>query len=128
MKNAMVCLGLVLSATASATTCFENKDQVAALSEKYRDQVLIEVAKDEYAVDVAIRFPTTIEGKNFSGATLIRGDINSRDFDFAMPLQANESEGRMLIWYVVHEALFKNTTIELSYSQSCGPVIRYKVT
>lgn len=127
MKSILGVVAIMFTISVSASTCIQDESEQDRLNNKYRDEVDIETFEQEGSVDVIIKFPKEIEGQKYNGATLMRGDIESLELDFMIPLEATETEEQLRVWYLMGVDLIDDNFISISYSPTCGPVLEYQI-
>ncbi|WP_226705226.1 hypothetical protein [Microbulbifer elongatus] len=127
IKVLFAILLLFFSSESLSTTCF-GEEQPSQLSKKYEKSVKFDFFEDNQEVDVRISAPNSIEGLDFTSATLVKGNPENLDFDFMFFPSAEHSGDQIIIYYMVKKNLLRENTLQLKYGPGCGKILQYSVS
>ena len=127
-------VGLALSFESQASSCMlMTKEMIDKQSHKYKDQVRINVTKQNEKYLVEAFFPPHIVGGYLSEVMFFKGmpkyGTDRMDQDFSMSLKVKEQDdGRMYSSYSVKAEYARDNYIRASYGGACsGVALQYHI-
>lgn len=127
MKYIYIILFLIYSSDSYSSSCVLDKESTEILSKEYLSAVNFEFHEAGEEIDVEIEVPFEIRGLKFHSAIVVRGDVNTLDFDFMFPLAANIDGSGVHLHYMVKKSLLSSNFIQLKYGAGCGKTLQYAV-